>query len=211
MAIPSRRECLDILSRAGVEEEVVRHVRLVEALARAIAEAVAERHMGAVDLDLVTAGGLLHDLGRAKTHDIRHAQYGVEMAEEMGLDPRIVEIIRRHVGGGLSHEDAKAMGLPAWDGMPRTLEEKIVCHADTLVGANGRRTLKQTIKHIRKKGSPLYVMRVRELHAYLSGLAERDIDTFGPWTLPREGRRRKYDIDMPPLPPKIDSDNIKYP
>jgi HD superfamily phosphodiesterase len=144
-------------------------------------------------------------------NDIRHAQYGVEMAEEMGLDPKIVEIIRRHVGGGLTHDEAERLGLPSWDGMPRTMEEKIVCHADTLVGAHGRRTLKQTLKHIRKKGDQLYVLRVKELHAYLSGLAERDIDSFGPWTLPRAGRKRKYDIDMPPLPETPDSDNIKYP
>jgi uncharacterized protein len=211
MAIPSRRECLEILRREGVADEVIDHARLVEALGTAIAEKIAEKHSGAVDLGLVVAGGLLHDLGRAKTHDIRHAQYGVEMAEEMGMDPRIVEIIRRHVGGGVTHEEAKALGLPEWDGMPRTLEEKIVCHADTLVGANGRRTLKQTIKHIKRKGSSLYLMRVKELHTYLSGLAERDIDTFGPWTLPRKGRKRKHDIDMPPLPPKIELDNIKYP
>ena len=188
MTAPSREECLDLLRRAGCEEKVVQHCLLVEALAVSIAEAINERHAGQVDLKLVSAGALLHDLGRAKTHGIQHVVHGVEMAQELNLDARVVEIIRRHVGGGLTAPDAESLGLPAWDMMPLTLEEKIVCHSDTLVGAQGRRTLKQTIKRIQKKGSPIYVKRVKELHRLLSGLAERDIDTFGPWTLPRKSR-----------------------
>lgn len=188
MTVPSRNTCMDILEKAGCSEDVVDHSRLVEALAHAIGEAINEMHPETVDMQLVTAGALLHDLGRARSHDIQHVRHGVEMAEELGLDPPVVEIIRRHVGGGLSLVDSVEMGLPAWDMMPTTLEEKIVCHSDTLVGARGRRTLKQTLKHIGKKGSPIYVKRVKELHRLLSGLAERDIDTFGPWALPRKSR-----------------------
>ena len=181
MTIPNRRECIRILEDGGVPRVVIEHVETVEGIAVAIARAINGRHPGMVDERLVSAGALLHDLGRARTHAIQHAAEGVTMAEERGLDPRLVEIIRRHVGAGLTPREAKALGLPEWDGMPRTLEEKIVCHADTLVGEQGRRTLKQTIKHIRPKGAPNYERRASRLHRLLSGLAEEDVDVIGPW------------------------------
>ena len=181
MTIPVYEQCIDILEKVDMPEEVMRHVELVAAMAVAFAESINRKHSNTVDVGLVRAGGLLHDLGRARTHTIQHVVDGVEMAEQLELDTRIIEIIRRHVGGGLTPVDAKALGLPAWDGMPQTLEEKIVCHADTLVGAMGRRTLRQTIKHIRKKGSQIYELRVKDMHRLLSGLAEEDLDLIGPW------------------------------
>ena len=104
------------------------------------------------------------------------------MAEGMGLDPRVVEIIRRHVGAGLLPKEAQALGLPAWDGMPRTLEEKIVCHADTLTGRKGRSTLEGTLDDIRRHpGSGEWERRAVALHRELSELAGADVDTIGPW------------------------------
>ena len=179
--IPRREECLQILRLESVPWPVVKHVETVEGIALAIALAINDKHVGAVNERLVTAGALLHDLGRARSHGIQHAVEGVNMGEDIGLDPRIIEIIRRHVGGGLTAPEAKALGMPAWDGIPHTLEEKIVCHADTLTDAKGRRTLKQALKHIETKGSPMYTKRVKELHNFLSGLAEEDVDLIGPW------------------------------
>jgi uncharacterized protein (TIGR00295 family) len=188
LTLPDSNACLRILEDEGCEEKVIEHSKLVEAVAVAFAEAINEKHTEVVNVRLVSTGALLHDLGRARTHDLGHVVVGVEMAEEKDIDPRVVEIIRRHVGGGLTKTDAVDLGLPEWDMIPQTLEEKIVCHADTLVGSTSRRTLKQTLKRIRKKGSPMYERRVRELHRQLSGLAEQDLDTIGPWTLPRKSR-----------------------
>ena len=180
MSIPSREECHAILREVGMARNVVAHVELVEAIASAFAEAINRRHPGSVDPALVTAGALLHDLGRARTHDITHASEGVEMAEAMGLDPRIREMIRRHVGAGLEPDDAEGLGLPRWDGMPRTLEEKIVCHADTLTGARGRLTLAQVVEDIRAHDAPVWERRAVALHRELSALAGEDLDRIGP-------------------------------
>jgi uncharacterized protein (TIGR00295 family) len=180
MTIPSREECQAILRMVGMERNVVGHVELVESIASAIAEAIDRRHPGAVDPALVTAGALLHDLGRARTHDVTHARVGVEMAQELGLDPRIVEIIRRHVGAGLEPDEAEALGLPRWDGMPRTLEEKIVCHADTLTSSRGRLTLAEVVEDIRRQGVPAWERKAVALHRELSALAGEDLDRIGP-------------------------------
>lgn len=181
LAIPDRQECLVMLQEAGVEEAVLEHVQLVAGVALAFAQAINARAPGRVDEDLVEAGALLHDLGRARTHDIDHATEGVAMADTLGLDPRIVEIIRRHVGAGLTPGEARDLGLPPWEGMPRTVEEKLVCHADTLVGAHGRRTIGATLEHIRAKGAITYEQRARALHRELSELAGVDLDAIGPW------------------------------
>jgi len=181
MTVPSREECMAILSATGMAPNVIEHIELVEAIASAIADAIERRHPGSVDRGLVTAGALLHDLGRSRTHDISHASVGVEMAKGMGLDPSVVEIVRRHVGAGLLPHEARALGLPEWDGMPRTLEEKVVCHADTLTGRRGRSTLARTLEDIRRHpGSQEWERRAVALHRELSDLAGMDVDLIGP-------------------------------
>ncbi|UCC93556.1 MAG: HDIG domain-containing protein [Thermoplasmata archaeon] len=188
MVVPNRDECLRMLKDAGVEQEVVDHSMLVEAIALGFARAINAKQTALIDEQRVTAGALLHDLGRAKTHDIEHVVWSVQLAQEKGIDPYVVEIVRKHVGGGLTPYDAEQLGLPAWNMMPNTWEEKVVNHADSLVGAKGRRTLKKTLQHIRKVGTPTWYIRVREIHRQLSGLAEEDMDLVGPWTLPRKSR-----------------------
>ncbi len=188
MGIPGREECMRMLVEAGVEENAIQHSKLVEAVALGFAKAINERQAGLVNEELVTAGALLHDLGRSKTHDIQHVVWSVQLAQEAHVDPAVVEIIRRHVGGGLTPYDAEKLGLPAWNMMPTTWEEKVVNHADSLVGEKGRRTLKKTLQHIRRVGTPMWYKRVQELHRQLSGLAEQDLDLVGPWTLPRVSR-----------------------
>lgn len=47
-----------------------------------------------------------------------------------------MEIIRRHVGAGIASEEAKSLGLPDLDYIPRSLEERIVCFADKMVDSD---------------------------------------------------------------------------
>lgn len=86
-----------------------------------------------VDAALVEAGALLHDLGRSRTHGIRHAVVGGRIAREMGLPEALVRIIERHIGAGIPAEEAGEIGLPRGDYVPETLEEKIVAYADKLI------------------------------------------------------------------------------
>ena len=45
----------------------------------------------------------------------------------------MLNIIERHIGAGITKEEAKSLGLPERSYMPQTLEEKIVAHADNLI------------------------------------------------------------------------------
>jgi len=121
-----------LLRSVGCSERVIRHVLAVKELALRIAGEVRIP----VDRELVRMGALLHDIGRARTHGIEHAVVGAEMARELGVDERLVSIIERHIGAGITAEEARSLGLPARDFVPRTPEEKIVAYADNLISGD---------------------------------------------------------------------------
>lgn len=132
---------------------MIEHCKEVASLAVEIANKVkAAGHN--VDPELVEVGALLHDFGRCKTHKIAHAVEGYRLARTKGIEPEISEIIKRHVGAGISKEEAKALGLPEDDYFPRSLEEKIVAHADNLVKGTRRITITERTELMRKRDVP---------------------------------------------------------
>ncbi len=119
-------DCIALLRRAGCSEDVIAHCRAVRDLALTYAVDIADR-------EVLEAGALLHDIGRGVTHDLRHAEAGGDICRAFGLDERIVAIVERHIGAGLSADECSVLGLMPRDCMPQTIEEKIVAHADNLV------------------------------------------------------------------------------
>lgn len=169
--IPSEDECIELLMEAGCKRRVVIHCCTVEAVAKEIVSRV----KGA-DPDLVAAGALLHDIGRSVDHSIMHAYIGSQIVQAHGLPQSIVDIVRKHTGAGLDAKDVEELGLPDADYMPRTLEEKIVAHADNMVSDN------KVVKHshssdkLRNKGAERGADRIDALHAELSALYGEDLD-----------------------------------
>ena len=94
----------------------------------------------------------MHDIGRGHTHGIDHAVEGARIATQFGIDPDLVSIIKKHIGAGISRNEARDFGLPDDDYIPRTIEEKIVAHADNLVRGEIRITLDQNLRRMREKG-----------------------------------------------------------
>ena len=86
-----------------------------------------------VDMRLVEAGALLHDIGRSRTHDVDHALVGAEIARKMGMPEKLVNIIQTHIGAGIPADEAVELGLPEKHYFAETLEEKIVAYADKLI------------------------------------------------------------------------------
>jgi len=124
----------NLLFLSGCDAGVISHCKKT-------AEIAARYGGNSVDSSLVHTGAMLHDLGRSRTHSIHHARVGAELSESLGLSPEIISIIRTHTGAGLSDEDCVLLGLPPQDCIPRTLEEKIVAHADNL--AKGSRIIRK--------------------------------------------------------------------
>lgn len=125
-------EFLSFLIEAGCDPGVIEHCRVVRDVAVRIASDIAGAGT-AVDIQLVVAGAILHDIGRSRTHGMGHADEGGILCRSLGFDERICLIVERHIGAGLRADERSGFGLPAVDRIPETLEEKIVAHADNLV------------------------------------------------------------------------------
>ena len=167
---PSESECIRILRDAGCKRRVIIHCCTV----RTVAEEMIRRID--CDRDLVIAGAMLHDLGRAKDHSILHAMIGADMAEEMGLPQELVNIIRKHTGAGLDQQDIDEMNLPQGDYIPVTVEEKIVAHSDNMVSDNTVVSHMHSVDKLVMKGSKRGAEKIERLHLELSKLYGEDLD-----------------------------------
>jgi uncharacterized protein len=159
---------LTILSDYGCSKNVIAHCQAVSALAVKLGRFCKSKGQ-TVNIDLVKIGGLLHDIGRSKTHDITHAVVGAEIARSLNLPESIVLIIERHIGGGITSEEAKKLGLPGKDYFPLTLEEKLVAYADKLIEASSVVPIEQTIKQFSNKLGENHpaINRIIKLHEEL--------------------------------------------
>jgi len=121
-----------VLAEIGCDEQVQEHILAVRELALKIADSIKVP----VDRTLIELGAIYHDIGRAKTHGIEHAIVGAEMARQRALPEAVVAIIEKHIGAGITKEEARQLGLPEKDYIPETLEEKIVAYADNLINGS---------------------------------------------------------------------------
>jgi len=149
--MPDKNAAIKLLMLAGCNDNVIRHCVVVSDYAGELAEKIHQNGY-AVDIELVQIGALLHDIGRSRTHDIRHGVEGVILAKDFELDDKIVDIIRTHIGAGITPEDTVSLGLPPDRYIPLTMEEKIVAHADNLVEDETTVSISEKVGILSKKG-----------------------------------------------------------
>lgn len=162
---------LKYLFDVGCSERVISHCKAVSALAVKFAKTCEKKGIP-VDTNLVDVGGLLHDIGRSKTHDITHAVVGVKIAMSLDLPKPVISIIEHHIGGGISAQEAKKLGLPVKDYFPETLEEKLVSYADKLISGSEIVPIEHTVNQFSRKLGPNHpaVNHVIKLHEEISPL-----------------------------------------
>ena len=108
-----------------------------------IAEWCVKQNNIIVDVDLLRAGCLLHDIGtyalfdteqlRGNMHNYpQHAIFGAALIVEEGFDARIADMVRTHVLMGLTREDITIanFGMPRKDYLPVSTEARLLCYAD---------------------------------------------------------------------------------
>ncbi|MFA4956449.1 MAG: TIGR00295 family protein [Candidatus Methanoperedens sp.] len=152
----NEKEAISLLINTGCSSSVIDHCKTVAGYAKEIALKINKNSVNRgipadIDIDAVVIGGLLHDIGRSKTHGIRHAVEGAAIAVENGLNDKVVRIIERHIGAGIPMDEASGLGLPEKDYMPVTIEEKIVAHADNLVSGDKIGTFEELIINLKRK------------------------------------------------------------
>ena len=132
---------IELLKKENTPENVIEHCKAVCKKAMKIAANFED-----ADEDLIRKGALLHDIGRSRTHGITHAIEGVEIAKRYGYCEDVLNIIERHIGAGITEQEAEKLGLPKKSYVPQTLEEKIVAHADNLISGSDEVDLDFVIK-----------------------------------------------------------------
>jgi uncharacterized protein (TIGR00295 family) len=169
-SIPNPSQCISLLIKNGCSKEVINHCKAVRDIAIRIAK------KSNADITLVEAGALLHDIGRAKSHGIRHGIIGAKIAKDNKLPINIINIIERHIGAGIPKKEAVKLGLPAKDYLPQTLEEKIVAHADNLTEKGKKQNIEKEIDRALKKGQKNHAKRLMKLHTELSEICNIDLN-----------------------------------
>jgi uncharacterized protein len=105
--------------------------------------AIAERLVDGlgVDVGLVRAGCLLHDIGVYRLYSggvldharyVRHGVLGHGLLAEAGFAETLCRFCSHHVGVGLTRDDVRRQDLPipVADYLPETVEERLVMYAD---------------------------------------------------------------------------------
>lgn len=165
--LPSREQALKLLVDTGCPTKVISHCLAVTELAQQIA-AKLQRKGYPIDLDLVEISALLHDIGRSKTHDVEHSLVGAEIVRTLGLPEAVINIIKRHVGAGITETEAVCLGWPKDVYVPQTLEEKVVCYADKRIDHNRVVPIETEIEKLESNGFFEAAERVRNLHSTIT-------------------------------------------
>ncbi len=176
---------INLLNKEGVSERTIRHSIAVSELAVEIAAEISKKKNLIIDLNLVETGGLLHDLGRSKTHGIAHGIVGAKILRNLTNDTNInlgscdkifieklARICERHVGAGIDKDEAMIIGIGEMAYIPETIEEKIIAHADNLVDEDKVAGIEQTVENFERKLGKNHkaVKRIIELDAYINAL-----------------------------------------
>ncbi len=110
------------------KDEIINHSIIV----RDLSVFLAGRISGRIDIMFLRSACILHDIGYATAKEkVLHGVEGSDYLQSLGLY-RYAKAAERHIGVGISSEDAKKAGLPVKDYRPKSIEEKILCYADNL-------------------------------------------------------------------------------
>lgn len=147
--VPSPAECLAMLRVYGASDAVARHGQAVAALARRIAESLSRKRLAAIDIDLLVAACILHDIAKGIPS---HPMVGAAIMRKEGF-PAIADCIACHMD----------ISLPPGRSWPLT-EKEILFLADKLVEEDRIVSLEKRFakSELKAGGEKRIVSKVRE-------------------------------------------------
>ncbi len=164
----AEKEAIRLLKKYAPDKRsytlVLAHSKLVQKVALKIAKKIK-----GVDIAFIKTAALLHDIGRFRCppgpKTIFHGIEGAKILRKEGLQKH-AKLAERHLGAGINKKDIEEqrLPLPKKDYMPRTIEEKIITHADNLVFGTRVGTLKEVEARFRKEVSEKIARRARKLY-----------------------------------------------
>lgn len=137
--VPSKRECLDLMERYNGRDHIIRHCIRVAEVALSISRELNRRGEN-LDLDVVEAGALLHDITKAESLDSGedHSLTAYRLLRKLGYT-RVADIVRQHVFL-LKESDS-----------PWISEEEVVNYSDKRVRHDQIVTLRERFEDLRAR------------------------------------------------------------
>ncbi len=141
MAVPSTKECFDLLWHHNVPEEVIRHSLAVSRFAVKLGERL-KAEGKKVDLKLLEASCLLHDIGKIESirNGGNHEKIGHDILVRHGFK-EVAEVVLKHSLHYIIDTKNK----------PRSLEEKILFYSDKRVMGHKVVPLKKRLDDLLKR------------------------------------------------------------
>jgi len=119
----------------------------------------------------VEVGAILHDIGRSKSHGMDHGLKGAEILINSEFS-EVARVCETHLGAGIDKEEAASLNLPEKDYIPKTIEEKVIAHADNITADKEYVPISETIEKMEKKLGKEHpaIRRVKELNDFINSL-----------------------------------------
>jgi uncharacterized protein len=137
--VPTRDECLGLMGRYGMLQNIVDHSLTVTKVARFLSEELNKRGQR-INLGLVEAAALLHDL--AKTECLKtkvdHAEQGFRLLKGLGYE-RVADVVAQHIEVSCGRDAAFVT------------EEEVVNYADKRVQHDRIVSLKQRFSDLKDR------------------------------------------------------------
>ena len=137
--VPTRNECLQLMDRYGMLENIVHHSLTVMKVALFLSEELNKKGQQ-IDLGVIEAASLLHDL--AKTECLKtkedHAQAGSRLLRDLGFE-RVAEVVAQHIEVSGERERTSLS------------EEEVVNYADKRVQHDRIVLLKERFKDLKNR------------------------------------------------------------
>lgn len=167
----SRNEAIELLKKAGCVKGVIMHCTTVSRNSIEIARRIKENGYE-IDVHFVEIASLLHDIGRSKTHGIFHGVEGARILRGYGIEEKFAKVCERHMGAGLTAEDAALLGLPPGNYLPQTIEEKVIAHADNITSGDRVVDISVTMRDFERKLGKGHsaIVRMKELNDFIMAL-----------------------------------------
>jgi len=138
-----------LLAELGQGEPWVRHCEAVSRVAEALARALAE--VLPVDVAFTARAGLLHDIGRCRSHHpVRHGVEGYRLLTELGHAAE-ARVCLGHLLHAFDPAEAPELGTSPNAHLPRSWEERLVPLADFLVEGDRPTTLDARFTSLRRR------------------------------------------------------------
>ena len=139
MNVPSRKECMELLKKYNVPDNIIKHSVFVSKIAVHIAKEL-KRAKKDIDIDLVEAGALLHDIAKYRSILENNEYLHGDMAENILVKEGYPEVGRV----AKMHRLDRAKELKTW-------EEKVVYYADKRVLHRKIVSLKERYNDLKKR------------------------------------------------------------